>query len=384
MAIVVTSSSELSSSHIHSNDIVPIKLSVRMASNNTTSMAMTSHDHVNGHTLSPPSLRHMHDHISPQVSVDHPKCTVVHALDANSSTFQRDTVACVAGSTRLNVDCQDIADTAWPQPIESPPSESWSRDDSRDEIVTGDLSDLCGRSNSRSGIPLQASAATMTSLSSQQTTRESAAGIPSPNNSPLDLAECQSVQRRVPARSSMQGCWPRRTPYPRLVHPLDKGLFLSFTVSIIYLAAAVVAVCPSICIVVIVLPIAVLARRGIIRCATAIAASETQQPGGLSASAARSPPTDSAPTHATINQHRKTDEEVFGDDDIDTEVRTPLTGHEEFWLGQRSAVTQCLVSFDGHLDVDQLRQLVEMRLLNNKTMSFDGPPGELRYFNIYS
>ena len=44
-------------------------------------------------------------------------------------------------------------------------------------------------------------------------------------------------------------------------------------------------------------------------------------------------------------------------------VVQPLSGHEEFWVAHRDAVTQCLLTFDGHVSVDRMRQLVEERLL---------------------
>jgi len=46
---------------------------------------------------------------------------------------------------------------------------------------------------------------------------------------------------------------------------------------------------------------------------------------------------------------------------------TPLSGHEEFWVTHRDAVTQCLMTFDGHISVDGMRQLVEDRLLIDGT-----------------
>jgi len=46
---------------------------------------------------------------------------------------------------------------------------------------------------------------------------------------------------------------------------------------------------------------------------------------------------------------------------------TPLSGHEEFWVTHRDAVTQCLMTFEGHISVDGMRQLVEDRLLIDGT-----------------
>lgn len=97
----------------------------------------------------------------------------------------------------------------------------------------------------------------------------------------LVLPDCCVIGRRVPARRRRRPgeLWSfvadmfdpgAGNPYPRLVHPLDRGLFVSFAVSIFYLAAAVVAFCPSLVIVVVILPVAVVARRVVSRLAAAI------------------------------------------------------------------------------------------------------------------
>jgi hypothetical protein len=233
-------------------------------------------------------------------------------------------------------------------------------------------------------------------VASSPLTRSSAADEPisrtSPSSetqktSPFDLPDCVTVRRRVSSRRRnwpalpfggffLQDCWPGRTPYPRLVHPLDKGLFLSFAVSIIYLAAAVVAVCPSICIVVFVLPVAVLVRRAVVRCAAAARpetgrrhrrASTLSQPSAGAAAAATAAAAD---VHVSQSEFNVDNDGRFDADlDEETDMRTPLTGHEEFWIGQKSVVTQCLVAFDGRLDVEQMRELIQTRLINRRPSS---------------
>jgi len=101
---------------------------------------------------------------------------------------------------------------------------------------------------------------------------------------------------------------------------------------VIYLAAAVAAVFPTLVLVCVVLPLAVAARRLVAWCC-----------GG------------GAPVEAY---------DEFGVRMFDA---TPLSGHEEFWATHRDAVTQCLVTFDGHISVDRMRQLVEERLLIDGT-----------------
>ena len=140
----------------------------------------------------------------------------------------------------------------------------------------------------------------------------------------LDLPACVDVPSRVEEGSRLLNS----ARYRRLVHPLDRGMLLSFAVSVIYLAAAMAAVCPTLVLVCVVLPLAVAARRLTAWCC-----------GG------------GTPIEAY--------------DDFGTRMfdATPLSGHEEFWVLQQDAVTQCLLTFDGHISVDQMRQLVEQRLL---------------------
>ena len=146
----------------------------------------------------------------------------------------------------------------------------------------------------------------------------------------LDLPECWDVPSRIEEGSRLLNS----AHYRRLVHPLDRGMLLSFAVSVIYLVAAMAAVCPTVVLVCVVLPVAVVARRLVAWCC-----------GG------------GAPPDAYDD---------FGTRMFDT---TPLTGHEEFWVTQRDAVSQCLMTFDGHISVDQMRQLVEERLLIDGTLT---------------
>lgn len=140
----------------------------------------------------------------------------------------------------------------------------------------------------------------------------------------LDLPECWEVPSRVEEGSRLLNS----ARYRRLVHPLDRGMLFSFAASVVYLVAAMAAVCPTVVLVCVVLPVAVVARRLIAWCC-----------GG------------GAPADAYDD---------FGTRMFDT---APLTGHEEFWVTQRDAVSQCLMTFDGHISVDQMRQIVEERLL---------------------
>jgi len=140
----------------------------------------------------------------------------------------------------------------------------------------------------------------------------------------LDLPDCFDVSSRVDEGPRLLNS----AHYRRLVHPLDRGMLLSFAVSVIYLAAAIAAVCPTLILVCVILPLAVAARRLTAWCC-----------GG------------GAPVEAYDD---------FGVRMFDTK---PLSGHEEFWVSHRDAVTQCLMTFDGHVSVDRMRQLVEERLL---------------------
>jgi len=150
--------------------------------------------------------------------------------------------------------------------------------------------------------------------------------VDSSSGSPLtlDLPDCFDVPSRAEEGSRLLNS----ANYQRLVHPLDRGMLLSFAVSVVYLAAAMAVVCPTLVLVCVVLPLAVAARRLVIWCC-----------GG------------GAPVEAYDD---------YGMRMFDT---TPLSGHEEFWVTHRDAVTQCLMTFDGHIGVDQMRQLVEERLL---------------------
>lgn len=148
----------------------------------------------------------------------------------------------------------------------------------------------------------------------------------SPSASPLtlDLPNCFDVPSRTEEGSRLLNS----ARYRRLVHPLDRGMLLSFAVSVLYLAAAMAAACPTLVLVCVVLPLAVAVRRVVAWCC-----------GG------------GAPVEAYDD---------FGMRMFDA---TPLSGHEQFWMSHRDAVTQCLVTFDGHIGVDRMRQLVEERLL---------------------
>jgi len=140
----------------------------------------------------------------------------------------------------------------------------------------------------------------------------------------LDLPDCWDVPSRVEEGSRLLNS----AHFQRLVHPLDRGMLLSFAISVIYLAAAMAVVCPTLVLVCVILPLAVATRRLVIWCC-----------GG------------GAPVEAYDD---------YGMRMFDT---TPLSGHEEFWVTHRDAVTQCLMTFDGHFSVDGMRQLVEERLL---------------------
>ena len=140
----------------------------------------------------------------------------------------------------------------------------------------------------------------------------------------LDLPDCFDVPSRVGEGSRLLNS----ASYQRIVHPLDRGMLLSFAVSVVYLAAALVAVCPTLVVVCVALPLAVVVRRLVIWCC-----------GG------------GAPV------------EAYDDYGMRMFDSTPLSGHEEFWVTHRDAVTQCLLTFDGHIGVDRMRQLVEERLL---------------------
>jgi len=120
-------------------------------------------------------------------------------------------------------------------------------------------------------------------------------------------------------------------------------MIVSFSISLIYLVCAITAVCPTLVLVLVILPVAVVTRRLVTWCC-----------GG------------GAPVEAYDD---------FGVRMFDT---TALTGHEEFWVTHRDAVTQCLLTFDGHISVDRMRQLVEERLL------IDGELRLLTYFNMYN
>jgi len=140
----------------------------------------------------------------------------------------------------------------------------------------------------------------------------------------LDLPDCVDVPSRVDEGSRLLNS----ARYRRLVHPLDRGMLLSFAVSVVYLAAALTAVCPTAVLVVVVVPLAVAVRRVVAWCCG----------GG-------------------------TPVEAYDDFGVRMFDATPLSGHEEFWVTHKDAVTQCLVTFDGHISVDRMRQLVEERLL---------------------
>ena len=140
----------------------------------------------------------------------------------------------------------------------------------------------------------------------------------------LDLPDCYDVPSRIEEGSRLLNS----ATYRRLVHPLDRGMLLSFAVSVIYLVSAVAAVCPTLILVCVFLPLAMATRRLVVWCS-----------GG------------GAPVEAYDD---------YGVRMFDT---TPLSGHEEFWVSHRDAVTQCLMTFDGHISVDRMRQLVEERLL---------------------
>jgi len=79
--------------------------------------------------------------------------------------------------------------------------------------------------------------------------------VDSSSGSPLtlDLPDCFDVPSRVEEGSRLLNS----AHYRRLVHPLDRGMLLSFAVSVVYLAAAVVVVCPTLVLVGVVLPLAV-------------------------------------------------------------------------------------------------------------------------------
>jgi len=65
---------------------------------------------------------------------------------------------------------------------------------------------------------------------------EDGSPVGSPSSSPLtlDLPDCFDVSSRVEEGSRLLNS----AEYRRLVHPLDRGMLLSFVVSVIYLAAA--------------------------------------------------------------------------------------------------------------------------------------------------
>ena len=118
----------------------------------------------------------------------------------------------------------------------------------------------------------------------------------------------------------------------------DRGMLLSFAVSVVYLAAALTAVCPTVVLVCVVVPLAVAVRRVAAWCCG----------GG-------------------------TPIEAYDDFGVRMFDATPLSGHEEFWVTHKDAVTQCLVTFDGHIGVDRMRQLVEERLLIDGQHAFSDP-----------
>jgi len=154
----------------------------------------------------------------------------------------------------------------------------------------------------------------------------------------LDLPDCFDVASRAAEGSRLLNS----ANYQRIVHPLDRGMLLSFGVSVVYLAAAMVVVCPTLVLVCVVLPLAVVVRRLVVWCC-----------GG------------GAPVEAYDD---------YGMRMFDT---TALSGHEEFWVTHRDAVTQCLLTFDGQISVDRMRQLVEERLLIDGMSTFSLPENTL-------
>ena len=188
----------------------------------------------------------------------------------------------------------------------------------------------------------------------------------------LDLPDCVDVPSRVDEGSRLLNS----ARYRRLVHPLDRGMLLSFAVSVVYLAAALTAVCPTAVLVVVVVPLAVAVRRvvawccGVARslCAAwwpGAAAAARQSRRTTTSASACSTPRRSADTRSSATSKRSV--AVDGRERpprrnwcVERPVKRP---HEEFWVTHKDAVTQCLVTFDGHISVDRMRQLVEERLL---------------------
>jgi len=145
--------------------------------------------------------------------------------------------------------------------------------------------------SSRSGSEAAGSEAAEEDSSSSSSS--GAAGSESPLT--LDLPDCFDVPSRAREGSRVLNS----ARYRRLVHPLDRGMLLSFAASVVYLAAALAAVCPTLLLVCAVLPLAVVARRVVTWCC-----------GG------------GAPAEAYDD---------FGMRMFDAQ---PLSGHEEFWVAQ--------------------------------------------------
>ena len=149
----------------------------------------------------------------------------------------------------------------------------------------------------------------------------------------LDLPDCFDVPSRVEEGSRLLNS----ARYRRLVHPLDRGMLLSFAVSVIYLAAALAAVCPTVVLVCVVLPLAVAARRVAAWCCG----------GG-------------------------TPIEAYDDFGVRMFDATPLSGHEEFWVTpvRRRGPRRELVWIG--MSTSRRRQLTDPH--HRRAMAKDGQP----------